>query len=304
MRALVAGGAGFLGAHLCRRLAAEGWNVVALDNLSTSTAPEYPTTAFVRGDITRHVDLHGLGKFDWVFNLASPASPPAYLKHPIGTLYTGSLGTLNLLALAERRGASFFQASTSEVYGDPTEHPQRESYWGTVNPIGPRSVYDEGKRFGEAAVSAYARKGLDVRIARIFNTYGPGMKADDGRAIPQFVTQALAELPITIYGDGLQTRSLCYVDDLIEGIIRMTESDYTRPINLGNPHEITLGGLASVVRFLTKSHSEYVFEPLPQDDPIRRCPDISLARRELGWEPQIGLDEGLRKTIDWFRENA
>jgi dTDP-glucose 4,6-dehydratase len=301
-RAVVAGGAGFLGSHLCERLLTEGWEVVCVDNLLTGSAanleelPEREGFSFVQASVSEALAIHG--HVDWVLHLASPASPPDYLRHPIETLEVGALGTLNCLELARTRRAGLLLASTSEVYGDPLVHPQPETYWGNVNPIGPRSVYDEAKRFAEAATMAYHRAhGLDVRIVRIFNTYGPRMRLDDGRAVPNFIGQARRGEPLTVHGDGRQTRSLCYVDDLIEGLWRMLHADVTGPVNLGNPNEVTVLELAELVRDLVGSGSRIVFAPRPVDDPQVRCPDISLARAELGWEPVVPLEDGLRRTI-------
>jgi nucleoside-diphosphate-sugar epimerase len=304
-RTVIAGGAGFLGSHLCDRLLAEGWAVVCVDNLLTGNADnlaaarEHDRFSFVRANVSEPLSVDG--PVDWVLHLASPASPPDYLEHPIETLRVGALGTFHCLDLAERTGAGVLLASTSEVYGDPKVHPQPESYWGNVNPIGPRSVYDEAKRFAEAATMAYHRaRGMRVQIIRIFNTYGPRMRLDDGRAVPNFVTQAMRGEPLTVHGDGSQTRSLCYVDDLIEGIWRMLGSDLTGPVNLGNPNEVTVLELAELVRSITGSRSEIVFTERPVDDPEVRRPDISLARAELGWEPVVTLAEGLARTIAAF----
>lgn len=306
-KAVIAGGAGFLGSHLCRRLLREGWEVLCLDSLVTGTSDnleeiiEHPRFSFQREDVTNPLSVEG--DVDWVLHLASPASPPDYLARPIQTLETGSVGTIHCLELARDKDASFLLASTSEVYGDPQVHPQREDYWGNVNPVGPRSVYDEAKRFSEAAASAFGRvHGMSLRIARIFNTYGPGMRADDGRALPTFVRQALRGEPMTVYGDGSQTRSLCYVDDMIDAFWKLIRSDVTGPVNLGNPEEVTVRDLAESVRRSVRSKSEIVFEERPEDDPERRCPDISLAERSLGWTPQVPLSEGLVRTISWARD--
>ena len=276
-RAVVTGGAGFVGSHLCDRLLAEGWSVVCMDSLLTGNRDNLASStatgrfSFVEADVTAELDVDG--DLDWVFHLASPASPRDYQEHPIATLKVGALGSLNGLDLAQRKGAGFFLASTSEVYGDPQIHPQPESYWGNVNPIGPRSVYDEAKRFAEAATMAYHRvHGLPVRIIRIFNTYGPRMRRHDGRAVPNFIHQALTGQPITVYGDGSQTRSLCYVDDLIEGIWRVLGADLTGPINLGNTEEVSVRHLAELIRSLANSASELVFEARPVDDPEVRRP--------------------------------
>ena len=305
-RAVVTGGAGFVGSHLCDRLLAEGWTVVCVDSLLTGNRDNLASSltadrfSFLEADVTRELDVEG--DVDWVFHLASPASPRDYQEHPIATLRVGALGSLNGLDLAHRKGAGFFLASTSEVYGDPQIHPQPESYWGNVNPIGPRSVYDEAKRFAEAATMAYHRvHALPVRIIRIFNTYGPRMRSYDGRAVPNFIHQALAGEPITVHGDGSQTRSLCYVDDLIEGIWRVLRADLTGPINLGSTEEVSVRQLAELIRSLAHSTSELVYEERPVDDPEVRRPDTTLARELLGWQPGVSLREGLQKTLDAMR---
>ena len=305
-RAVVTGGAGFVGSHLCDRLLAEGWTVVCVDSLLTGNRDNLASSlsadrfSFLEADVTRELDVEG--DVDWVFHLASPASPRDYQEHPIATLRVGAFGSLNGLDLAHRKGAGFFLASTSEVYGDPQIHPQPESYWGNVNPIGPRSVYDEAKRFAEAATMAYHRvHALPVRIIRIFNTYGPRMRSYDGRAVPNFIHQALAGEPITIHGDGSQTRSLCYVDDLIEGIWRVLRADLTGPINLGSTEEVSVRQLAELIRSLAHSTSELVYEERPVDDPEVRRPDTTLARELLGWQPGVSLREGLQKTLDAMR---
>lgn len=305
-RAVVTGGAGFVGSHLCERLLTEGFEVVCLDSLITGDVVnierlfERDGFRFVRYDITQY--LHVDGPVDWVLHFASPASPRDYLEHPIHTLKVGALGTLHCLGLAKAKGAGFMLASTSEVYGDPKMHPQTEDYWGNVNPVGPRGVYDEAKRYAEAMTMAYHREhGIPVRIIRIFNTYGPRMRRRDGRAVPNFIDQALRGKPLTIYGDGKQTRSLCYVDDLIEGICRFLLSDQAGPMNLGNPHEVTILDLATLIAELSGGRSEMVFEERPIDDPELRCPDISLARAALGWEPKVALEDGLARTIDWAK---
>jgi dTDP-glucose 4,6-dehydratase len=305
-RAVVTGGAGFVGAHLCALLLEEGLEVIAVDNLSTSSASaldvlrEHRRFRFVEHDVTVPMPL--ACRADVVFHLASAASPRDYLALPIETLRTGSRGTENALDLARRDGARFLLASTSEVYGDPLEHPQREWYWGNVNPIGPRSVYDEAKRYAEALTSAYRREhGLDTAIARIFNTYGPGMRARDGRMIPTFLHQALAGEPITVTGTGDQTRSICYVEDTVRGLLALARSDHPGPVNLGNPHELTVKQVAERIRAIAGSGSPVEFVDAVVDDPKRRCPDISLARDVLGWEPKIEADEGLRRTAAWFR---
>jgi dTDP-glucose 4,6-dehydratase len=305
-RAVVTGGAGFLGSHLSDRLIARGIEVVALDNLLTGSRANVahlagnPAFDLRLQDVTEEIEVEG--DVDAVLHLASPASPIDYAQLPIQTIKVGTLGTHKALGLARTKGARFLLASTSEVYGDPEVHPQPEAYWGHVNPIGPRSIYDEGKRAAEAFTMAYRNHhGLDTRIARIFNTYGPRMRRDDGRAVPAFLTQALAGEPITVFGDGSQTRSLCYVDDLIDGIERLLFSDYTLPVNIGNPSEITMLELARTVKRLCGSDSEVVFRPLPVDDPKRRRPDIGVARRELGWNPRTSLEDGLARTIAWWQ---
>ena len=305
-RALVSGGSGFLGSHLCRRLLDLGCQVVSVDNLVTGsrdlTSPlaDRPGFEFIEADVS--LPLDAAGDLAYVLHFASAASPPGYLKHPVATLDAGTAGTRNLLELARGRGARFLMASTSEVYGDPLVHPQPESYWGNVNPLGPRSVYDEAKRVAEAYTMAYHRThGVDTRIVRIFNTYGPGMQVDDGRAIPNFVCQALRGDPITVYGDGSQTRSLCYVDDLIEGILRLLASDEVLPVNIGNQEEMTMLQLAEEVRAAIGSSSPIEHLPLPEDDPKQRRPDTTRARDLLGWEPLTPLAEGLPPTIEWFR---
>jgi len=307
MRAVVTGGAGFLGSHLCERLLKEGWQVVCMDNLSTGDIANIEHLLgkgdfrFLRVDVTDY--LHVPGPVDRIFHFASPASPIDYLEMPIPTLKVGSLGTHKALGLARAKDARFVMASTSEVYGDPVEHPQTESYWGNVNPVGPRGVYDEAKRFSEALVMAYHRYlKLETRIVRIFNTYGPRMRLNDGRALPAFMGQALRGEDITVFGDGSQTRSFCFVEDLIEGIWRLSESDEAFPVNIGNPHEMTLLELAKRIIKLTGSRSDIVFGPLPIDDPKVRQPDIGRARAVLGWEPRIDTEEGLRLTVDWFQE--
>lgn len=305
-RAVVTGGAGFLGSHLCDRLVAEGWSVVCVDSLLTGDDDNLVTLrgdsgfTYVPRDVTEPFQVGG--PLDAVLHLASPASPVDYLRWPIETLRVGAIGTLNALELARAEGARFFLASTSEAYGDPLIHPQPETYWGNVNPVGPRSVYDEAKRFAEAATMAYHRQhGLSVGIARIFNTYGPRMRRGDGRAVPTFIQQALSGQPLTVHGDGTQTRSLCYVDDLIEGIYRLVVAPETGPVNLGNPHEVTVRQLAESIRDALGSSSTIEYVERPVDDPDRRRPDITLARRLLDWEPTVALDEGLRRTIEWAR---
>jgi len=307
MRAVVTGAAGFLGSHLCDRLLAEGWEVLALDNFITGVAENLrhlegnPKFKFQQADVSDA--LHVEGAVGYVFHFASPASPPDYLKHPIETMRVGSAGTINALELAREKGAKFFLSSTSECYGDPEVSPQHEDYWGNVNPVGPRSVYDEAKRFSEALTMGYHRFcGVDTHIVRIFNTYGPRMRLNDGRALPNFVYQMLSGRPITIYGDGKQTRSFCYVSDLIEGIHRLAVSNEHYPVNIGNPSEITILEFAERIRTHFPNAPALVFEPLPEDDPKRRCPDISKAKRLLNWEPKVDLEEGLRLTLAYFRE--
>jgi nucleoside-diphosphate-sugar epimerase len=306
VRVVVSGGAGFLGSHLCRALLARGEEVVCVDNLVTGNEANIAELmlerrfTFILHDVTTHLIVPG--DVDAVMHLASPASPKDFTEIPIKILKVGSLGTHNLLGLARSRGARFFLASTSEVYGDPLVHPQVETYWGNVNPVGPRGVYDESKRFAEAMTMAYHRQhGVDVRIVRIFNTYGPFFRPDDGRVVSNFVMQALQGKPITLYGDGSQTRSFTYVDDQIRGFLALLDSDYVGPVNIGNPTEFTVAELADLVLELTSSSSTLIHEPLPVDDPTRRRPDITLARRVLGWEPQVELREGLARTIEWFR---
>jgi dTDP-glucose 4,6-dehydratase len=305
-RAVVTGGAGFLGSHLCERLLGDGYEVVCLDNFLTgrpdNVAHLLPHQAFrlLRCDVTDYI--HVGGPVDLVLHFASPASPIDYLQLPIQTLKVGSIGTLHALGLARDKGARFVLASTSEVYGDPLVHPQEEEYWGNVNPVGPRGVYDEAKRFAEALTMAYrSTHGLDAAIVRIFNTFGPRLRPGDGRAIPTFVRQALKGRPLTIAGDGTQTRSICYVDDTVEGILAMAHADHPGPINLGNPHELSVLDLARWIRALAGSGSELTFVPRPQDDPRVRQPDISRARDLLGWEPKVPVEDGLRLTIEWFR---
>ena len=307
MRAVVTGGAGFLGSHLCDHLLAVGWEVLALDNLITGDEDNLghlgrnPKFRFERKDVTESIRIEG--EVGYVFHLASPASPPDYLRFPVETLKVGSIATMNTLELAEAKGAKFLLASTSECYGDPDVSPQSESYWGRVNPIGPRSVYDEAKRFAEAITMAYHRHhGLDTHIVRIFNTYGPRMRLNDGRALPNFVFQALSGQPLTVYGDGKQTRSFCYVSDLIEGIYRLSQSDEHFPTNIGNPAELTIYEFAERIRSYFPNALPIVHEPLPEDDPKQRRPDITKAQRLLGWEPKVSLEEGLKYTLDYFKE--
>jgi dTDP-glucose 4,6-dehydratase len=301
----VTGGAGFLGSHLCRALLARGEEVVAIDNLLTGRIDNiadlfgHPAFVFQQHDVSNYV--HVPGRVDAILHFASPASPADFERIPIPILKVGSLGTHKTLGLAKDKGARYLLASTSEVYGDPLVHPQPETYWGNVNPIGPRGVYDEAKRFAEAMTMAYHRyHDVDVRIVRIFNTYGPQMRHDDGRAVSNFLVQALAGKPITVYGDGSQTRSFCYVADEVRGILALLDSDHVGPVNIGNPDEYTILHLAETVLEVTGSSSEIVFEPLPVDDPAQRRPDITLARTLLGWEPTTGLAKGLALTADWF----
>jgi dTDP-glucose 4,6-dehydratase len=305
-RAVITGGAGFLGSHLCERLLAEGHEVVCVDNLVTGRMENIAHLAdrgdfrFVRHDVSRPFEIDG--PVDSVLHFASPASPIDYLELPIQTLKVGSLGTHNTLGLAKAKKARYLLASTSEVYGDPKEHPQKETYWGNVNPVGPRGVYDEAKRFAEAMAMAYHRThGLDVRIVRIFNTYGPRMRLRDGRVVPAFIQQALTGEPMTVFGEGKQTRSFCYVDDLVEGIYRLLQSDLTEPCNIGNPHEMTILEFAETIRDAVGSRSPILHKPLPVDDPQTRRPDITQARTRLGWEPKVTLAQGLESTIAYFR---
>ena len=306
MRVVVTGGAGFLGSHLCDAILARGDSAVCVDNLATGRPDnvahlmDSPGFTFVEADVSLALDVPG--PVDAVAHLASPASPPEYLRLPLETLAAGSRGTENALRLADLHGARFVLASTSEVYGDPAVHPQSEDYWGNVNPVGPRSVYDEAKRFAEALTRAYRdTKGVNAGIIRIFNTYGPRMNAQDGRIVTNFITQALNGDPLTIYGDGSQTRSFCYVDDLIRGIVGMIDSAEAGPVNLGNPEEFTVTEFARLVLRLTGSDSPVEHLPLPVDDPTRRCPVITRASQALGWQPQVRVEDGIRRTIEWFR---
>jgi dTDP-glucose 4,6-dehydratase len=305
-RVVVTGGAGFLGSWLCRRLLAAGAEVVCLDSLVTGARDNVaelesrPQFTVVEADVCDPIAVHG--PVDFVFHLASVASPVHYLRLPLETLRTGSVGTVHALDLAERTGARFILASTSEVYGDPLEHPQHESYWGNVNPLGPRSVYDEAKRFGEATTAAYRRaRGVDTTIARIFNTYGPRMALDDGRVVPAFIQQALADEPLTVAGDGSQTRSLCWVEDTVDGLLRLAESSSAGPVNIGSEHETTVLALAATIRRLVGSASPIQFVPLPENDPQLRCPDITEAMGLLGWRPRMPLEDGLSATVEWVR---
>lgn len=307
MRAVITGGAGFLGSHLCELFLEKGWDVLCLDNLVTGSETNVEHLLqnshfrFARQNVSEYIDVPG--QVDAVLHFASPASPPDYLRLPIQTLKVGALGTHNALGLALAKKAKFLLASTSECYGDPDVSPQPESYWGHVNPIGPRGVYDEAKRFAEAMTMAYHRyHGLDTRIVRIFNTYGPRMRLNDGRALPNFLYQALSGEPITVYGDGKQTRSFCYVSDLIDGIYRLLESKEHEPVNIGNPREITILEFAERVKALVGSGVPIVFRPLPQDDPKQRCPDISKARQILKWEPKVNLESGLSLTYEYFQQ--
>jgi dTDP-glucose 4,6-dehydratase len=310
LRHLISGAAGFIGSHLCDRLLAGGNSVLGLDNLITGSRrnlaqlEDNPRFRFIECDVTAALDpyLHDAGRFDHVWHLASLASPKEYLAHPIETLESGSTGTRNMLEVARRDGARFLLTSTSECYGDPLEHPQVETYWGHVNPVGMRSCYDESKRYAEALTMAYHRTfGVRSNIARIFNTYGPRMALDDGRVVPAFLDQVLRGKPITIFGDGSQTRSFCYVADLVDGLVRLSRSEERYPVNLGNPSELTILEFAERIRELMGSSGEIVFEPLPSDDPRKRRPDISKAMKLLGWQPKVSLKDGLRETADYFR---
>jgi dTDP-glucose 4,6-dehydratase len=309
VRTVITGGAGFIGSHLCERFLAEGHEVVCVDNLITGNPVNIEhLNGRDRFTYLRHNISHPLpieDPVDNVLHFASPASPVDYLRHPIQTLKVGSLGTHNTLGMAKLKGASFLLASTSEVYGDPDQHPQREEYWGNVNPIGVRGVYDEAKRFAEAMTMAYHRyHGVNTHIVRIFNTYGPRMRLDDGRVVPNFMGQALRGEPVTIYGDGTQTRSFCYVDDLVEGIVRLLRADFHEPVNLGNPNELSILDFAKEILELSGSTSPLVFKPLPQDDPRVRRPDITRARTLLGWEPKVERRDGLRRTLEYFRDKV
>jgi dTDP-glucose 4,6-dehydratase len=308
-RVVITGGAGFLGSHLCERFLAEGWRVLCVDSLLTGSEENVAHLRaeegfeFLKHDVTKYIEVEG--PVAAILHFASPASPIDYLELPIQTLKVGSLGTHNALGLAHAKGARFLLASTSECYGDPLVHPQTEDYWGNVNPVGPRGVYDEAKRFAEAMTMAYHRyHKVETRIVRIFNTYGPRMRLNDGRALPAFMSQALRGEPLTIFGDGSQTRSFCYVDDLVEGIWRLLAADYAMPVNIGNPREMTILEFAEEVLKLTGSRSKLTFHELPEDDPKVRQPDISLARKLLGWEPVVELTDGLARTLDGFRSQV
>jgi len=304
-RIVVTGAAGFIGSHLCETLLARGDSVIGIDNLVTGDLNNIAHLRaldfqFIRHDVTQYIDVEG--PVQYVLHWASPASPIDYLELPIQTLKVGSLGTHNALGLAKKKGATFVQASTSEIYGDPLEHPQKETYWGHVNPIGPRGVYDEAKRFAEAITLAYHRThGVNTKIVRIFNTYGPRMRLRDGRAVPAFVSQALANQDVTVFGDGTQTRSFCYVTDLVRGIISLMDAKTNEPVNIGNPHEVTIEEIARTIIRLIGSTSKIIYRPLPVDDPRQRRPDITRARTLLGWEPTVGLEEGLKKSIEYFK---
>lgn len=305
-RVLITGGSGFIGSHLCEYFLNKGFSVVCMDNLLTGDIKNIehlfsnPDFTFIKQDVTNYI--HIPGKLDYILHFASPASPIDYHNLPIQTLKVGALGTHKTLGLAKEKKARFLIASTSEIYGDPLIHPQNEDYWGNVNPIGPRGVYDEAKRFAEAMTMAYHRyHGVDTRIVRIFNTYGPKMRVNDGRAIPTFISQALKNEDITAFGDGNQTRSFCFISDLVEGIFRLLMSDYVYPVNIGNPYEMTINELAKKVIEMTNSSSKIVYQPLPEDDPKVRQPDITRARTILGWEPKVTLEEGLKSTITYFK---
>jgi dTDP-glucose 4,6-dehydratase len=305
--AVVTGGAGFLGSHLSDRLLAEGFRVIGIDNLITGNTDNIehlagnPDFKFIRHNVSEYIFVPG--PVDYVFHFASPASPIDYLEHPIPTLKVGALGTHNTLGLAKDKGATFLLASTSECYGDPLVHPQSEDYWGHVNPIGPRGVYDEAKRFAEAMTMAYHRfHSVDTKIVRIFNTYGPRMRLRDGRVVPAFISQALNNEPLTVFGDGSQTRSFCYVSDLIDGIFRLALSDFHEPVNIGNPAEMTILDFAQKILALTGSTAQIVFKPLPVDDPRVRQPDITRAKRLLGWQPKVDFESGVRETIGYFKQ--
>jgi len=304
-RVLITGGAGFIGSYLCDRFLAEGDDVICMDNLITGSVDNISHLqdsrfSFINYDVTNYIYIKG--QVDYILHFASPASPLDYMEYPIQTLKVGSLGTHKVLGLAREKGARFLLASTSETYGDPLVHPQNEDYWGNVNPVGPRGVYDEAKRFAEAMTMAYHRyHKVDTRIVRIFNTYGPRMRIKDGRAIPNFIAQALSDEDVTVFGDGMQTRSFCYIEDMVEGIYRLLKSDYNMPVNIGNPHEMTVIGLAREIISLTGSRSKIVNNPLPEDDPKVRQPDITRANNILRWKPQVSLTDGLKRTIEYFK---
>ena len=304
-RIVVTGAAGFIGSHLCETLLARGDSVIGIDNLVTGDLNNIAHLRaldfqFIRHDVTQYIDVDG--PVEYVLHWASPASPIDYLELPIQTLKVGSLGTHNALGLAKKKGATFVLASTSEIYGDPLEHPQKETYWGHVNPIGPRGVYDEAKRFAEAITLAYHRThGVNTKIVRIFNTYGPRMRLRDGRAVPAFVSQALANQDVTVFGDGTQTRSFCYVTDLVRGILSLMDAKTNEPVNIGNPHEVTIEEIARTIIRLIGSTSKIIYRPLPVDDPRQRRPDITRARTLLAWEPTVGLEEGLKRSIEYFK---
>ena len=309
MRILLTGGAGFIASHLTKKLLNEGHYVISMDNLITGRMEnmlevmDNPNFEFVKHDVSNYIDVEG--ELDYVLHMASPASPVDYLEHPIKTLKVGSLGTHNSLGVAKEHGAKFLLASTSEVYGDPLVNPQPETYWGNVNPIGPRGVYDEAKRFAEAITLAYYRThGVDTKIVRIFNTFGERMRHEDGRVVPNFIDQALKNEPLTVYGDGSQTRSFQYVSDLVAGIVKLMASDLNEPVNIGNPQEMSIVEFAERIKKMTKSKSKIVFEELPVNDPKVRRPDITKAKKELDWEPVVSLEEGLRRTIEWFKKEA
>lgn len=304
--ALVTGGAGFLGSHLCSKLINKGIKVICMDNLITGSLDniahlsQHKSFRFIRHDVSESIRVSG--GLDYVLHFASPASPDDYLKFPIQTLKVGSLGTHNALGLAKAKKARFLLASTSEIYGDPLEHPQKESYWGNVNPVGPRGVYDEAKRFAESLTLAYKRQHkVDVRIVRIFNTYGERMRKNDGRAMPNFITQAIVNKSLTVYGKGGQTRSFCYVSDMVDGLVRLLLSNYSLPVNIGNPREVSIINLAKIIIKLSGSKSKITYRHLPKDDPKLRCPDISLARQKLKWSPRVNLEKGIKITIEHFR---
>lgn len=307
MKILVTGGAGFIGSHLCERLLADGHTVIAMDNLLTGSIDNIAHLAgieqfsFINHDVTNYIFIQG--ELDFIFHLASPASPIDYLMYPIQTLKVGSLGTHKALGLAREKGAGFLLASTSEVYGDPLVHPQPETYWGNVNPIGPRGVYDEAKRFAEAITFAYRRfHGMNTKIVRIFNTYGPRMRAEDGRVVPAFLSQAIKGKDLTVFGNGSQTRSFCFVSDTVDGLVRLMNSDFAGPVNIGNPKEMTILEFAEFVLHLTNYDGSIIFKDLPADDPKVRQPDISLAKAKLSWEPKVDLTDGIKETYEYFRE--